>query len=307
MGIARPAARYLLREAKRRPLEGRVLSLGRQDIGFSHETLKKVARDTGVKLTEPGKVELSKKAMMSALGFLSDESFFRCLGFEKSEAMDFSAYEGADHVFDLNEPELPAELVGQFDMVVDGGTMEHVFHVPNLLKNVFKLLKPGGRIVHMAPSSNHTDHGFYMFSPTLIWDFYHANGFEVNSVELVRYNVLNPVGSWSFYKYESGALHSAANGELGTGMFAVFSVATKREDSTYDKIPVQGSPLYGENQNAIEAQQAPPEEVMPPWKVSLARNPILGPLAFRLQHLARTLMRFRLRLKPVPLKLVDRY
>jgi len=307
MGIARPAARYLLREARRRPFTGRVLSLGRQDIGFSHDTLKRVARDTGVELAQPDRVELSRKATMAALGFLSDESFFKCLGFEESEAMDFSAYEGADHVFDLNEPELPERLAGRYDMVVDGGTMEHVFHVPNLLKNVFGLLKPGGRIVHMAPSSNHTDHGFYMFSPTLIWDYYHANGFEVNSVELVRYNVLNPVGRWSFYRYEPGALHSAANGELGSGMYAVFSVATKKEDSTWDRIPVQGSPLYGAAQSAVEQRQDAPEPEMPGWKIALARNPVLGPLAFRAQHIVRTLLRVRLRFKPVPLERVDRY
>lgn len=315
MGIAKAAARYLMREAKRRPFGGRVLSLGRQDIGLSHETLKRVARDTAFALSEPEEIKLSRKKSMAALDFMADDSFFQCLGFAESEAMDFSAYEAADHVFDLNEAELPAGLVGRYDMVVDGGTMEHVFHTPNLLKNVFRLLKPGGRIVHMAPSSNHTDHGFYMFSPTFLWDYYHTNGFEVNSLELVRYDVLNPVGAWSFYRYEPGALQGAANGELGAGMYAAFSVCTKTERSTCDRVPVQGRPLYEATLNAERGDRAPAEAPkgdgeeppMAPWKLSLARHPLFGPLAFRLQHCLRSLARIRLRFSPVSLERVDRY
>ncbi|MGB0582856.1 MAG: class I SAM-dependent methyltransferase [Limisphaerales bacterium] len=314
MGIAKSAARYLMREAKRQPFSGRVLSLGRQDIGFSHDTLKRVARDTSFQLSGHKEIRLSRKKSMAALDFIADDSFFHCLGFESSEAMDFSAYEEADHVFDLNEAELPEKLVGQFDMVVDGGTMEHVFHTPNLLKNVFRLLKPGGRMVHMAPSSNHTDHGFYMFSPTFVWDYYHSNGWEVNSCELVRYDVLNPVGAWSFYRYEPGALQDAANGELGSGMYAVFSVCTKTDKSTHDRVPVQGRPLYEATLNAERGEQAPveapkadEEPVMSPWKIALAKNPLLGPLAFRAQNCLRALARLRLRLAPVPLERVDRY
>ena len=307
MGIATPAARFLLRESRRRKFTGRVLSLGRQDIGFSLGTLRRIARDTGVALAEVDE-ERSRKPDLAGMGYLSDECFFRSLGFAESQAMDVSAYEGADHVFDLNAPECPEQLRERFDVIVDGGTMEHVFHTPNFLRNVFHMLKPGGRVIHMVPSSNHTDHGFYMFSPTLLWDYYHANRFEVNALEFVRYNVLSPLAPWSFYRYEPGALQGAANGELGGGMYAVFNVATKTDKSTCTEIPVQGRPLYEGDLRSPEPEAKAEEPAgMPGWKLWLARNAVLGPVAFRLQGLLRRLARVRLWLRPVALQRVDRY
>jgi hypothetical protein len=50
-------------------------------------------------------------------------------------------------------------LVGQFDVVLDSGTIEHVFHIPDALKNVLSLAQ-GGRVICMSPSSNHVDNGF---------------------------------------------------------------------------------------------------------------------------------------------------
>ena len=62
-------------------------------------------------------------------------------------------------------------------MIIDGGTMEHIFHIPNVLNNIYRMLRVGGRIIHISPSSNYVDHGFYSFSPTLFYDFYQTNKF----------------------------------------------------------------------------------------------------------------------------------
>jgi len=40
--------------------------------------------------------------------------------------MDFSAYEGADLVHNLNQPVVKS-LEGRFNFILDGGTTEHVF------------------------------------------------------------------------------------------------------------------------------------------------------------------------------------
>lgn len=34
-------------------------------------------------------------------------------------------------------------------------------------------------MIHASPSHNHADHGFYVFNPTIFYDFYTANGFDV--------------------------------------------------------------------------------------------------------------------------------
>ncbi|MEL7114711.1 MAG: methyltransferase [Pseudomonadota bacterium] len=72
------------------------------------------------------------------------ETLMRKLGFGEIESMDFSDYEGASILQDLNKP-IPDHLEQQFDFIFDGGTIEHVFNVPQALENVFRMLKPGGR------------------------------------------------------------------------------------------------------------------------------------------------------------------
>jgi SAM-dependent methyltransferase len=99
------------------------------------------------------------------------------MGANSTAVMDISPYEGADIVADLNMP-APDEHVGKFDVIVDFGTIEHVFDVSQAFENVCSLLKPDGSVVLHHPTSNAMDHGFYSFSPTLYFDYFGANGFK---------------------------------------------------------------------------------------------------------------------------------
>ena len=40
------------------------------------------------------------------------------------------------------------------DLVIDGGTIEHVFHIPNVLQNFHELLNINGRIIHFTKAIN---------------------------------------------------------------------------------------------------------------------------------------------------------
>ena len=113
------------------------------------------------------------------------EPFFESLGATACEAMDVSSYEGANLVHDMNEP-LPSHLYEQFDLVFDGGTLEHVFQFPRALHNAMQLVKPGGWFVGFTGGNNWFGHGFYQFSPEV---YYRAlsrqNGFSKCAVFLV--------------------------------------------------------------------------------------------------------------------------
>lgn len=99
------------------------------------------------------------------------ETLFERLGFGQIEAMDFSDYEGASIIHDLNAP-LPESLEGQFDFIYDGGTLEHVFNVPGALMSVFRMLKPGGRFVSVNGMNGWVGHGLYQFNPELAYSFW---------------------------------------------------------------------------------------------------------------------------------------
>src|SRR5260221_9412156 len=112
MGIAKAPAKILLLEARRRPLEGRVLTLGRQDIWVSHKMLREMSAEVGAPLRDAASISLSDKPAFAAQGLLSDRSFFQLLGFSNVESMDYSDYEGADHIVDLNNARMPDNFIG---------------------------------------------------------------------------------------------------------------------------------------------------------------------------------------------------
>ena len=107
------------------------------------------------------------------------EPFFEKIGFGKVEAMDFSDFEGAQHVHDLNHP-VPDDLRGKFDFILDGGTIEHVFNTPAALTNVFDMLKPGGVFASANGMNGWMFHGLYQFNPELVYSFWERSaGCEV--------------------------------------------------------------------------------------------------------------------------------
>lgn len=144
-------------------LKGDLLTLGEQTLNFDQAALERaLRRGTG----DPD-------------ANFRQESFFRALGFNSSQSLDITPTEGADHIFDLNSGATPDELRGKYDVVINGGTLEHVFHAPNALANVTRMLRPRGTVIHVTPLNNWVDHGFYQFSPTLLFDYYRAANYEL--------------------------------------------------------------------------------------------------------------------------------
>ncbi len=113
------------------------------------------------------------------------ETFFKEIGFDKIDSMDASNFEGASIIHDLGS-EVPKKLHNGFDYIYDGGTCEHIFELPTALRNVDKMLKPGGIFQAHSPSNNFVNHGFYQISPEMVFGFWvNAMGYELLSVELV--------------------------------------------------------------------------------------------------------------------------
>ncbi len=121
------------------------------------------------------------------------ENIFEDMYGAKIKSLDGFAHENPDIVHDLNLP-VPEEYKDSFTCIIDGGTMEHVFHVPQLLKNCFDMLKVGGYYISMVPTNNFNGHGLYQFSP----DFFYStvsknNGMEIKDVFIVKFSAKNKV------------------------------------------------------------------------------------------------------------------
>jgi hypothetical protein len=91
-----------------------------------------------------------------------------------ADFVDIAATRGFEMVVDLNG-EAPAELVGRYDIVYDGGTMEHCFNVGQVMRNILAFAKVGGFIIHVNPLNSY-NHGFFNFNPTFYHDWYTQSG-----------------------------------------------------------------------------------------------------------------------------------
>jgi hypothetical protein len=107
------------------------------------------------------------------------EPMLTSFGAAHTESIDFSTYEGASIIHDMNLP-IPDELKGRFSVVIDGGTLEHVFNYSQALKNAMDMVAVGGHFLVITGCNNWMGHGFYQFSPELFFRaFSDENGFTL--------------------------------------------------------------------------------------------------------------------------------
>jgi hypothetical protein len=68
----------------------------------------------------------------------------------------------------------------KYDMVLDGGSLEHIFNFPIALRNCMRMVKTGGVFATITPCNNLSGHGFYQFSPELYFSLMRdRNGYKL--------------------------------------------------------------------------------------------------------------------------------
>lgn len=179
MGIIKSNVEVLL-DAKSRGVNfGSTLTLGRLKWYVTGRELVNAANRYNVDASN------AQKELESAE--YSDGFFTKVLGANELTALDNSEYEGASFSHDLNIT-IPQRFEQKFDVVIDSGTLEHVFNFPTALANCMKMLKVGGTLFICTPANNHMGHGFYQFSPELFYRvFQNENGFAMQRALLLRH------------------------------------------------------------------------------------------------------------------------
>jgi SAM-dependent methyltransferase len=179
VGIVRSNAAFYLEARARGVTFDRTLTLGRQRLYVRRSELTTLAARYRPDLADRT-ADLSYSD--HADGFLK-----RFLDVSELEVLDHSAYEGASIIHDLNVP-VPERLHEQFDVVIDSGTLEHVFNLPVAIASCMRLVKAGGTLFLSTPANNMCGHGFYQVSPELFFRlFKDANGFELRRLVLVTH------------------------------------------------------------------------------------------------------------------------
>ncbi|MGY4286395.1 SAM-dependent methyltransferase [Bradyrhizobium sp. LM2.7] len=118
------------------------------------------------------------------------EPLLRKLGAENVTSIDASAFEGASFIHDFNRP-IPESLHKRFDTFLDFGSIEHIFDVAQVIENIVKMIKPGGKLLVATNANGFPAHGLFQYSPEFFYSaFSERNGFRDTSIFLV--NTLRP-------------------------------------------------------------------------------------------------------------------
>jgi len=275
MGIAPAMVKLLMREGKREEYTGNVLTIGRQCVYVNTtRDLQNCAEKMGFQLNTNTEISLQNEKDKN--NNITDSVLFISLGFDNIDSLDISDYEQCTILHDLNT-DVPAKLYNKYDLIFDSGSSEHIFNLPKVLENYYKMLKVGGRLIHGLPSSNHVDHGFYMFSPTLLWDYYSANNWEIKDSIFIRYPIRHDKELWDIYSYTPGCLDRFSYGRVGKGLYGIYFVAKKTDKSTYNAsvqqrqclkswkgaLDLENTKFQGNNSWKKKMQSAIPEKLKP--------------------------------------------
>ena len=154
MGIDKVSLEALLIAQTLRKRSSKALMLGRQCI-YAHamESIPILMKYTGVPAGSASTVLYERYA----------EPLFKFLSYTTIDSLDYSDYEGATLIHDLNIPLPPNSM--KYDFVFDGGTIEHIFNVAQVLENIVNLVEVGGIFLSVTMNNNYSGHGIYQFSP----------------------------------------------------------------------------------------------------------------------------------------------
>lgn len=174
MGITFTNAAFLVQTRLAGVSFDRMLTLGHQQQYLTESHLQKLAKLRGLTSIPPAITQQ----------YYAQEFFKEYLDSENVQSIDYSDYEGCDIVHDMNEP-IDENLHVPYDVVMDGGSLEHIFNFPVALSNCMRLVKEGGSLIIFTANNNLSGHGFYQFSPELFFRTLHpSNGFRVRQVVL---------------------------------------------------------------------------------------------------------------------------
>jgi|WetSurMetagenome_2_1015567.scaffolds.fasta_scaffold01106_7 hypothetical protein len=191
MGVNIDTARFLIEAKNHGVTFDKMATIGRSTLFVSPDEINDLITTYGA--------SLSGAIMPGQTGHSFADDFFRILGANDISSIDISGYEGANILHDMNQP-IPGYLTNSFDVVYDGGSLEHVFNLPQGLKNCMEMVKVGGHLIIETIANNVMGHGFYQFSPELFYRCLSpANGFQVERMIIYEmrpdkklYNVIDP-------------------------------------------------------------------------------------------------------------------
>jgi hypothetical protein len=241
MGFLPSFCRALILLHKQVGLRGPLLTLGNQDVWADYDTLTKFFQQLDCPYIETRPLAHTSRLLAArpeAKEFVHARTFFAMMGITDYCDLDKFEIDSPQMLHDLNIP-IPPEWSNKFNLIIDSGTIEHIFDVRQVMANVVNMCRESGWVVHISPLNNWIDHGFYCFSPCFFYDFYKANGFDHFVGHVLQVNLEKPYEPALYFEYKYGM---DVTGLIDPARRALILFAAKKVQSSAEiTIPTQGA------------------------------------------------------------------
>jgi len=182
MGLDKNGIKFLLACHKKDISFKKTLMIGRQILNIEESELEENLR--GFNLY---KSKEQVKNLLTIKGAYA-EPFLEILGCESIDSLDYSAYEGANILHDMNLP-IDDSLKQKYSTVLESGSLEHIFNFPTSISNCMEMTALNGHLLIITPVNNIMGHGFYQFSPEIFYRILsEKNGFEIEEMLVFEYS-----------------------------------------------------------------------------------------------------------------------
>lgn len=242
MAIDYRLAKAILQEHKYKPITGTILLIGRQSVTLTPVQAEELVEAEGLHVRADASRDVDTQTWgVAGRSFITDSAFFSLFSDAKVISLDVSDYEGCAIVADLNQP-VDTKYYECADFIFNGSCMDNLFDPASALKNMSRLLKSGGRVMHIEHGSP-IQSAYIMYSPAYFFDYYAANHFaDCKNYALFFDHILD---AWNVFHWEGYAMKDDA-WALTEHMHPKWQnilnlvIAEKGEESTADATPIQG-------------------------------------------------------------------
>lgn len=132
--------------------------LGRQHLNMSDQELKKINYKKNIREQ------------------YAENLLLKNFNLKKIDSYDINRYENATFIKDFNK-KIYQKI--KYDIFFDGGSLQHIYNIPQAIKNIINLTKLNGKIIHAVTFNNFQGFGLYQLSPEIFYQIYSKkNGFK---------------------------------------------------------------------------------------------------------------------------------
>jgi hypothetical protein len=175
----------ILAEHLYQPIRGRVVTIGRNGVGLTGEDMDRLLASMGVPKRPDTRYQVDHDTVLRQRETITQESFFAAFSDAEVLALDVSAYEKAGLILDLQD-KLPRRYRGFADFIYDGGSLDDIFDVAGSLRNISRMLKPGGRFLAKNNGGQHPT-SYLKYSADWFMDFFAFNNYADCKVYICNY------------------------------------------------------------------------------------------------------------------------